>query len=152
MEFTEKTFKITENVSFSILIAYFDGHPICQTKSLKLNYHGQLQEMKSGNRLYNSLIPEGIRTKEALNLINYLGRLIYDENVYDVYVNNSNQSDYVSEMKEYMKGDYFAKGSMYPKVNACVMFLTQKPGKTAIISSLTAAKEAFQEKTGTIIK
>ena len=58
----------------------------------------------------------------------------------------------VSEMKEYMKGDYFAKGSMYPKVNACVMFLTQKPGKTAIISSLTAAKEAFLEKAGTIIK
>ena len=83
-------------------MAYFDGHPICQTKSLKLNYHGQLQEMKSGNRLYNSLIPEGIRTKEALNLLNYLGRLIYDENVYDVYVNNLNQSDYVSEMKEYI--------------------------------------------------
>ena len=58
----------------------------------------------------------------------------------------------VDEMKEYMKGDYFAKGSMYPKVNACVKFLTQKPGKTAIISSLTAAKEAFLEKAGTIIK
>ena len=58
----------------------------------------------------------------------------------------------VEEMKEYMKGDYFAKGSMYPKVNACVKFLTEKPGKTAIISSLAAAEKAFQEKTGTIIK
>ena len=102
MEFTEKTFKITENVSFSILMAYFDGHPIVQTKSLKLMYHGQLQEMKSGNRLYESLIPKGLESQEALNLLNYLSRLIYDENVYDVYVNNSNQSDYVSEMKEYI--------------------------------------------------
>ena len=58
----------------------------------------------------------------------------------------------VDEMKEYMKGDYFAKGSMYPKVNACIKFLTECPGKTAIISSLVAAKEAFKEKAGTIIK
>ena len=58
----------------------------------------------------------------------------------------------VDEMKEYMKGDYFAKGSMYPKVNACIKFLSEKPGKTAIISSLLMAKEAFQEKAGTIIK
>ena len=102
MEFTTKTFNISENVSFSILMTYFDGHPICQTKSLKLMYHGQLQEMKSGNRLYNSIISQGIKTIETLNLINYLSRLIYGENVYDVYVNNSNQSDYVSEMREYI--------------------------------------------------
>ena len=102
MEFTEKTFKIAENVSFSILMAYFDGHPIVQTKSLRLMYHGQLQEMKSGNRLYESLIPHGLQTKEALDLLNYLSRLIYAENIYEVYVNNSNQSDYVSEMKEYI--------------------------------------------------
>lgn len=58
----------------------------------------------------------------------------------------------LNEMKEYMKGDYFAKGSMYPKVNACVKFLEEKPGKVAIISSLVSAKEAFKEKAGTIIK
>ena len=32
------------------------------------------------------------------------------------------------------------------------MFLKAKTGKTAIISSLEKAKEAFLEKTGTIIK
>lgn len=58
----------------------------------------------------------------------------------------------LGQMKEYMKGDYFAKGSMYPKVNACVKFLTEKPGKIAIISSLEKAAEAFKEKAGTIIK
>ena len=101
-DFTEKTFKITENVSFVILMAYFEGHPICQTKSLKLTYHGQLQEMKSGKRLYESLIHLGLQTIESVNLVNYLCRFIYGENLYEVYVNNSNQFDYASEMKEYI--------------------------------------------------
>ena len=56
------------------------------------------------------------------------------------------------EMKEYLNGDYFAKGSMYPKVNACVKFLTKAPGKTAIIAALENAALAFEEKSGTIIK
>ena len=58
----------------------------------------------------------------------------------------------LSEIKEYLKGDYFAKGSMYPKVNACVKFLTKAKGKTAIIAALENAALAFEEKSGTIIK
>lgn len=58
----------------------------------------------------------------------------------------------VEEITKLLKGDYFAKGSMYPKVNACYKFLTEKPGKTAIISSLEKAEMAFLEKAGTIIK
>ena len=57
-----------------------------------------------------------------------------------------------SEMEEYLKTDYFAKGSMFPKVNACVKFLNKMAGKTAIISSLEKAPEAFELKGGTIIK
>ncbi len=58
----------------------------------------------------------------------------------------------LSEMKEYLKGDYFAKGSMYPKVNACVKFLERCPGKKAIIAALENAALAFEEKSGTLIK
>ena len=58
----------------------------------------------------------------------------------------------LEEMKEYLKGDYFAKGSMYPKVNACVKFLSSKRGKVAIIAALEDAELAFKEKAGTIIK
>ena len=58
----------------------------------------------------------------------------------------------LNQIKEYMKGDYFAKGSMYPKVNACVKFLSNCPGKTAIIAALENAALAFEEKSGTIIK
>ena len=58
----------------------------------------------------------------------------------------------VDEIKKYLAGDYFAKGSMYPKVNACVKFLSKKPGKTAIIAALENAEKAFEEKSGTIIR
>ena len=58
----------------------------------------------------------------------------------------------MAEIEKYSEEGYFAKGSMYPKVQACLMFLKAKTGKTAIISSLEKAKEAFLEKTGTIIK
>ena len=58
----------------------------------------------------------------------------------------------LQEIKEYLGGDYFAKGSMYPKVNACVKFLTRCQGKTAIIAALENAALAFEEKSGTIIR
>ena len=58
----------------------------------------------------------------------------------------------LNKIKEYLKGDYFAKGSMYPKVNACVKFLTNCPNKTAIIAALENAEKAFEEKSGTIIR
>ena len=58
----------------------------------------------------------------------------------------------LNEIKEYLKGDYFARGSMYPKVNACVKFLTDCPNKTAIIAALENAEKAFEEKSGTIIR
>ncbi len=56
----------------------------------------------------------------------------------------------VSELKPYIQSDEFAKGSMYPKVQACLTFLAYKD-KKAIISSLDKAVDAFKLKTGTII-
>lgn len=76
----------------------------------------------------------------------------------NVYINyrqpNEKKLENVSkkEMEEYLKTDYFAKGSMYPKVNACVKFLNDAPGKVAVISSLEKAPLAFEGKAGTIIK
>ena len=58
----------------------------------------------------------------------------------------------LEEIKQYLSGDYFAKGSMYPKVNACVKFLSRCKGKTAVIAALENAALAFEEKSGTIIK
>ena len=56
------------------------------------------------------------------------------------------------ELRQYLKEGNFAKGSMYPKVQAVLNFLDNNPGKTAVIGSLENAKEAFKEKEGTIIR
>ena len=58
----------------------------------------------------------------------------------------------IKEMEQYLKEGHFAKGSMYPKVEACINFVKSGKNKTAIIASLDNAKEAFKEKAGTIIK
>lgn len=57
----------------------------------------------------------------------------------------------VSEAKKYMERNEFAKGSMLPKVEACLDFVKGSK-KIAIISSLEKAKDAINHKTGTIIK
>ena len=91
----------------------------------------------------------------ALFNADYLVILTAVDNVYlDFNKPSEKKLKYVTvkELEEYMKGDHFAKGSMFPKVNACIKFLSEKPGKIAIIASLANASEAFFEKSGTIIK
>jgi carbamate kinase len=51
-----------------------------------------------------------------------------------------------------MEAGEFAKGSMLPKVDACVSFIEHTRGdKKAIISSLKKAVEALSGKSGTTI-
>lgn len=52
----------------------------------------------------------------------------------------------------YIDQNEFAKGSMLPKVEACIDFVNSGKDKTAIITSLPKAKEALLGKTGTIFK
>ena len=56
------------------------------------------------------------------------------------------------EMEQHLNEGHFAKGSMYPKVQASLTFVKGGKNKVAIIASLNNAKEAFQFKSGTIIK
>ena len=56
----------------------------------------------------------------------------------------------ISEAKKYIDNGEFAKGSMLPKVEACIKFV-DGPNKTAIITSLEAAADALEGKTGTRI-
>lgn len=57
----------------------------------------------------------------------------------------------VSEAEKYIKRNEFAKGSMLPKVEACIDFV-KGTEKIAIISSLEKCSDAINHKTGTIIK
>lgn len=69
--------------------------------------------------------------------------------------NTSDQIDLdmmtIENAKKYIEAGYFAKGSMLPKVEACMKFVNRSE-KQAIISSLEKAAAAIDGKTGTIIK
>lgn len=58
----------------------------------------------------------------------------------------------VDEAKGYIEAGEFAKGSMLPKVEACVIFAQSKPGREALITLLEKAKDGINGKTGTRIK
>ena len=56
-----------------------------------------------------------------------------------------------AEAQKYVEEGHFAPGSMLPKVQAAMKFVTANPGKKAIITSLDKAIEALEGKTGTVI-
>ncbi|MGG5315171.1 carbamate kinase [Enterococcus sp. AZ072] len=58
----------------------------------------------------------------------------------------------VEKMKEYIKEDQFAPGSMLPKVEAAIDFAESKAGRKAIIASLEQASEAITGKSGTTVQ
>lgn len=57
----------------------------------------------------------------------------------------------VEEMESYLDQGHFAKGSMEPKVKACLHFVRQE-GRGAIITDLRQAKDAIEGKSGTRMK
>ncbi|MBR1376204.1 MAG: carbamate kinase [Bacilli bacterium] len=58
----------------------------------------------------------------------------------------------VEEAKAYIEEGHFAKGSMLPKIEACLEFVEGNPSKKAIIGSLEKASDAIKGTSGTIIK
>ena len=58
----------------------------------------------------------------------------------------------VKEAETYINEGHFAKGSMLPKVEACIDFVKDNNNRKAIISSLEKASDAVKGLTGTIIK
>ncbi|MBO3445769.1 MULTISPECIES: carbamate kinase [Clostridia] len=69
--------------------------------------------------------------------------------------NKPNQEELASinleEADKYIEEGHFAKGSMLPKVEACVDFVKSSTNGKALITSLEKAKEALHGSTGTII-
>lgn len=57
----------------------------------------------------------------------------------------------VSEAKKYIRNGEFAKGSMLPKVEACVKFVEENPKKYALIADLSEVLAALKGQTGTKI-
>ena len=57
----------------------------------------------------------------------------------------------VSDAKKYIEMGEFAKGSMLPKIEACIYFLLRTKKTKAIIASLDKAIDAIHGKSGTTI-
>ena len=57
----------------------------------------------------------------------------------------------VAEARRYLREGHFGEGSMQPKVEAAVEFAESKPGRRALITLLTKAKEGIDGRTGTLI-
>ncbi len=57
----------------------------------------------------------------------------------------------VNEAKQYIKNGEFAKGSMLPKVEACIKFIEENPSKYALIADLNEVLSALKGQTGTKI-
>lgn len=75
----------------------------------------------------------------------------------NVYV-NFNQPDQkklenvtIAELEEYIQQDQFAPGSMLPKVQATMAFVSEKPGSKAVITSLENLENLIESDAGTII-
>ena len=73
-----------------------------------------------------------------------------------LYFNTPEQKDLdemsIDEAKKYIAEGHFAKGSMLPKVEACIEYVENSQNGSALITSLEKAKEALQGKTGTLIR
>ena len=57
----------------------------------------------------------------------------------------------VSQLKEYIKQGQFAPGSMLPKVEAAIDFVTNRPEGKAVITSLSNLGALIESESGTII-
>ncbi len=77
--------------------------------------------------------------------------------VNNVHLNHGKENEIIlkdvkkADMAKYLEEGHFAKGSMYPKVQAVLNFLKDN-NKTAVIASLDNAKDAFKLKAGTIVR
>ena len=120
---------------------------------------GGIPVISKSNKLEGiaAVIDKDYASSKLAELINadYLVILTAVDNVYiNFRKENEKKLENVSikEMEQYLEDNHFAKGSMFPKVQASINFVKTGLNKVAVIASLNNAKEEFKLKAGTIIK
>ena len=104
----------------------------------------------------DAVIDKDLSSSLLARLINFDILLILT-NIDKVYLNYNKDNELgldilcVEDALNYIKDNQFAKGSMLPKIEACINFV-KATNKQAIITSLLSAKDALIGKTGTLIK
>ncbi len=119
---------------------------------------GGIPVIKQDNKLEGvaAVIDKDYASSKLASLIDadYLVILTAVDNV---HLNHGKENEVIlkdvkkGDMAKYLEEGHFAKGSMYPKVQAVLNFLKDN-NKTAVIASLDNAKEAFKLKAGTIVR
>lgn len=56
-----------------------------------------------------------------------------------------------AELERYISENQFSKGSMLPKVQACMRFVKEKDGRQAVIGTLSKLREITEGKSGTVV-
>lgn len=118
LEFQETEFKLTKEIRFTANLAYFGTDPIIETKSVKLYYHSDkpIIVSRTGSAkdkwLYNLLITKGLSSNSTLELINYLNRLINNENLYEIYNKSMKFNDNKNELIKYVTGEKYAQNDI----------------------------------------
>ena len=120
---------------------------------------GGIPVVKEGNTLKGvEAVIDKDRSAALLGKLIDADKLLILTSIDKVYLNynTSNQIALdtltIEEGEDYINKGHFAKGSMLPKVEACIDFVKDSDTKTAIISSLEKASEALNGLTGTVIK
>ncbi len=104
----------------------------------------------------DAVIDKDLSSSLLARLIDF-DMLLILTNVEKVYLNYNKDNEigldtlYVDDALKYIDDGEFAKGSMLPKIEACISFV-KETNKQAIITSLLSAKDALEGKTGTLIK
>ena len=120
---------------------------------------GGIPVIKKDNKLEGvaAVIDKDYASSKLADLIDadYLVILTAVDNVYINFKKENEkklESTTVNELEKYLNEGHFAKGSMFPKVQASINFVKNGQNRSAVIASLNNAKEAFKLKAGTIIK
>ncbi len=110
---------------------------------------------KYGFGLANAVVDKDY-TSSLLAIKTRADRLVLLTNVDGAFVNFASKESRLirevssSELRALVKAGHFEKGSMLPKVMACLNF-TEKTGKIAVIGNLSRPERVFREKMGTVI-
>ena len=104
--FEVKRFTINKDVYFDIEITYIEGHPIVKTKTLKLYYHSdEPEDMSARGSLARKFTMNGTDEVFAVNLLNYLCRLINGFNLFHCYIQDEIKTS-KEELKEFIFHEY----------------------------------------------
>ena len=104
----------------------------------------------------DAVIDKDLSSSLLARLIDF-DKLIILTNVEKVYLNYNEDNEigldtlYIDDALKYISNGEFAKGSMLPKIEACIDFV-RGSNRKAIISSLDKAEKAINGETGTIIE